>query len=129
MESSVLRLHAYCSIGPHLVFAVLSLIYDTRAWYDTVAALAIVLPISALVIYLDFRLNLRGAVHCACIILGVIGYGFDLLPGLFQKYNGIRWRQARSITPVTQHRLESVILIRIFKCSHGNNKCFQRFSF
>jgi len=73
MDRSVLKQYALCSIGPHWIAALLSLFYDTRAWYDTIAAVAILLPISTLILSQDFRFFYRGTLHIACILIAVVG--------------------------------------------------------
>ena len=73
MDRSVLRLHTLCSIGPHWVAALFSLFYDTRVWYDTISALAVLLPVSTLILSPDFRFFYRGALYIACILVAVVG--------------------------------------------------------
>ena len=73
MDRSLLGLHIMCSIGPHWIVALLSLFYDTRAWYDTIAALALLLPIFTHILSFDFRFFYRGAVYTACVLVAAVG--------------------------------------------------------
>jgi hypothetical protein len=73
MDRSVLKLYALCSIGPHCIAALLSLFFDTRAWYDIIAAVAILLPILTLILSEDYRFFYRGTLHIACILVAVVG--------------------------------------------------------
>ena len=74
MNQTIKSLHRYCSIGPQLGLALLALMYDTRAWYDTVAAFAILFSISSIIICNNLELSYRGFLHTICVVVGVIGY-------------------------------------------------------
>ena len=70
MNRTAIRLHVLCCVGPHLVAALLSLRYDLKSWYDTIAATAVVLP--TIVVFINSDFSFRGTTHAACIFLGVI---------------------------------------------------------
>lgn len=80
MNRKTVRLHACCCIGPHLIAALLSLYCDLRSWYDTIAALAVLLPVFVQFLTNDF--SFRGIFHFVSILFGIIRYGRNSVTNL-----------------------------------------------
>lgn len=71
MNRQALFLHGLCCIGPHLIAASISIVYDIKSWYDAIAAMPIVLLVC---IALRNKFFFRGILHVNCLLLGIIRF-------------------------------------------------------
>lgn len=87
MNRQALFLHGFCCIGPHLIAASISIVYDIKSWYDAIAAMPIVLLVC---IALRNKFFFRGILHVNCLLLGIISQEVSRQP------RSIDWNQLQN---------------------------------